>query len=244
MERGSERDRGSRKSSKDYDRIRERESSRDHHRDYDRDRDRDQKQRHHHRSSKISGEKRHQEDDRRHRTRELTPSDTEADRDTHRERSSSRARDSADRELSEERRHSSKRKEYWDEEDLEKNGKRARILDEEREGKRERRRFEDHKEEKRDAKSSKSRKREENYKDRDEVKQDGKVKDDILSDGDDKKRPQKGGRKFTDTMKAEKKEVKLQYELLNVKEVMDERISKDKPKEETPESDQEVRYVL
>ncbi|XP_074556011.1 protein RDM16-like isoform X1 [Curcuma longa] len=234
MERGSERDRGSRKSSKDYERSRERESSRDHHRD------RDRKQRHHHRTSKNSDEKRHQEDDRRHRARELTPSDTEGDRDPRRERSSSQARHTADRELSEERRHSSKRKEYWDEEDLEKNGKRARILDEEREDKRERRRFEDHKEEKRDAKSSKSRKREENYKDRDEVKQDGKVKDEILSDGDDKKRQQKEGRKFTDTMKVEKKEVKLQYEFLNKKEIKDERISKDKLKEGNPESDQEA----
>ncbi|XP_042433515.1 protein RDM16-like isoform X1 [Zingiber officinale] len=251
MEKISERDRSSRKSSHDHDSNRDRDSGISHrNRDRDRDRDRDHKQRHRehrHRSSKNSDEKRHGDDDRRHGSREITPSDADEERDRRRERSSSRARNSVDCELTEEPRHhySNKRKEHRDEEAVEKNGKRTKVSEGERDGRKERRCFEDrasdglngdHKEEKRDDKSSRSRKREQKYKIRDDERENERVKDDILTDGDDKKKPRKEGRKFTDTMKVEKMEVNHGDVLSHHKEVKDEHKSKDRLKEGNLES--------
>ncbi|CAL9770671.1 unnamed protein product [Musa acuminata subsp. burmannicoides] len=248
MDRASESDRSGRKSSKDHDR--DRDSSKNRHRDPERDRDRDHKHRHHHHSgSKNSDDKRQRDDDRRRRSRDLSPSDTEAD--TRRERSSSRPPDSVDRERSEERRHHSsyKRKEYGDEEGLEKSGKRARVSDGERDVKRERRRFDDraaedsngdHKEARRDERSSRSG-REEGLKVREEARGEKRAKDGNLSDGEDKKKQRKEGRRFSDTVKLEKKEADLDDKLLHKKDVKDEHRSKDRVKEETLESVQEER---
>ncbi|WOL02400.1 U4/U6 small nuclear ribonucleoprotein Prp3 isoform X1 [Canna indica] len=243
MERGSERERSSRKSSKDHDR--DRDTSKDHQRERDRDRERDQKQRHrhHHGSSKNSDERRHRGDDRRHHSRELSASDTEPDYDRRRERSSSRARDSVEREWPEERRyHSShKRKEHGNEEDLDRSGKKARVSDGER------RRFEDRasddlngdsKEEKRDEKPSRSRRREEIAKDRDEGRDDKRVRDEILSDGEEKRKPRKEARRFTDTVRVEKKEADNDDDQ---KEAKDEHRHKGRVKEETLESSKEEK---
>ncbi|RWW26966.1 hypothetical protein GW17_00008634 [Ensete ventricosum] len=248
MDRASESDRSSRKSSKDHDR----DLSKNRHRDPDRDRDRDRdhKHRHHHHSgSKNSDDKRQRHDDRPRRSRDLSPPDTEVD--TLRERSSSRPLDSVDRERSEERRHHSsyKRKEHGDEEGLEKSGKRARVSDGERDGKRERRRFEDratedsngdHKEARRDERTSRSG-REEGLKVREEGRGEKRAKDGNLSDAEDKKKQRKEGRRFSDTVKLEKKEADLDDKLLHKKEAKDEHRSKDRVKEENIESAQEER---
>ncbi|KAJ8479130.1 hypothetical protein OPV22_022857 [Ensete ventricosum] len=229
MDRASESDRSSRKSSKDHDR----DLSKNRHRDPDRDRDRDRdhKHRHHHHSgSKNSDDKRQRHDDRPRRSRDLSPPDTEVD--TLRERSSSRPLDSVDRERSEERRHHSsyKRKEHGDEEGLEKSGKRARVSDGERDVKRERRRFEDratedsngdHKEARRDERTSRSG-REEGLKVREEGRGEKRAKDGNLSDAEDKKKQRKEGRRFSDTVKLEKKEADLDDKLLHKKEAKDE----------------------
>ncbi|WOL02970.1 hypothetical protein Cni_G11690 [Canna indica] len=190
---------------------------------------------------RMGRRRRHRGDDRRHHSRELSASDTELDYDCRRERSSSRARDSVEREWSEERRyHSShKRKEHGNEENLDRSGKKARVSYGERDGKRERRRFEgrasddlngDSKEEKRDEKPSRSRRREKIAKDRDGGREDKRVGDEILSDGEEKRKPRKEARRFSDTVRVDKKEADNDDDQ---KEAKDEHMHKGRVKEET-----------
>ncbi|KAG1347508.1 protein RDM16 [Cocos nucifera] len=190
-------------------------------------------------------DERHRDDDRRHRSRDDSPSDLELRRD----RSTSRARDSVERdrvsrEQSVERRHHSsssrKRKEHGvDEEGLNKNDKRARISDEGREEKKERRRFEDraaqdssdlngvYKEER----VSKDRKKEDGLRAMEEHREENMVKEEVMSDAEIKKK-RKEGRRFSDSLKSGEKIDEDEAKAVDRKEVREERRFKDRVKEE------------